>query len=185
MDCEILREGFHTTWGHVDFVSAGDFDGDDVITCADYGAWLDRYRAFHGEPGRPDPCGVERSADEDGDGAVDQCDNCSFVANPDQGDLDRDTAGNQCDLCPQTPRGMRVTFWGCPTAIADYDQDGDVDSDDYALFSPCGSGPGIDVAPACSDRDLDGDHDVDQTDLALFQRCLSGTGHLVDPTCAD
>ncbi|HOA72219.1 MAG TPA: hypothetical protein PL151_07040 [Phycisphaerae bacterium] len=84
----------------------------------------------------------------------------------------------------------------CP---ADFDCDGDVDSDDLDLLHSCATGPavrydavglpagctlsadGFGVLPA----DLDKDWDIDQTDFAIFQRCYSGAGVPADPYCAD
>jgi hypothetical protein len=39
--------------------------------------------------------------DVDGDGALDEADNCPMASNADQADEDHDTAGDACDLCPQ------------------------------------------------------------------------------------
>ena len=39
--------------------------------------------------------------DSDGDGLIDDCDNCADVHNPDQADGDGDGVGNACDNCPQ------------------------------------------------------------------------------------
>ena len=42
-------------------------------------------------------------ADRDGDGVLDDTDNCPDVANADQHDEDADTAGDACDPCPPSP----------------------------------------------------------------------------------
>lgn len=56
---------------------------------------------------------------------------------------------------------------------ADFDRDGDVDSDDVDHFRLCATGPRcINVAPECAEADLDGDLDIDQTDFAYMQRSL-------------
>jgi hypothetical protein len=39
--------------------------------------------------------------DTDRDGVADMCDNCDYIANPDQDDRDADSVGTACDDCPQ------------------------------------------------------------------------------------
>ena len=74
-----------------------------------------------------------------------------------------------------------------PTTVvpADFNGDGDVDSDDFSLFLSCLSGPTIPYSSGCADKDFDHDGDVDQADFGVFQRCISGTGVAADPTCAE
>ncbi|MCB9849997.1 MAG: hypothetical protein H6817_04760 [Phycisphaerales bacterium] len=58
----------------------------------------------------------------------------------------------------------------------DFDQDGDIDTDDHAVFADCLAGPENATVPGgCSagefaDADLDNDGDVDMADAAIFQR---------------
>jgi hypothetical protein len=52
--------------------------------------------------GIPDPC-AGLGGDTDGDGVCDDNDNCPNDANPDQRDVDSDTAGDVCDVCPSDP----------------------------------------------------------------------------------
>jgi hypothetical protein len=59
-------------------------------------------------------------------------------------------------------------------SFGDFDGDGDVDEDDYALFEECASGPGVSLAAGCGMRDGDGDGDVDQSDFGKFQAMLTG-----------
>jgi len=49
----------------------------------------------------PDEC--EGPQDFDGDGIIDEDDNCPTVYNPDQSDVDGDGHGDVCDNCPETP----------------------------------------------------------------------------------
>ncbi len=58
---------------------------------------------------------------------------------------------------------------------ADFDDDGDVDADDFDLFAACftGSGGGP-VAPACEAADFDGDQDVDCDDWQQFRLAWTG-----------
>jgi len=76
--------------------TAGDVNGDDyadVVVGAPYYNNGEMYegRAFvyHGGP----------AADDDGDGILDDDDNCPVVFNPDQADADGDGVGNACDNC--------------------------------------------------------------------------------------
>jgi hypothetical protein len=69
-------------------------------------------------------------------------------------------------------------------AGADFDQDGDVDSADFALFRACFSGPQIAYSGACAKADFEHDGDVDQADFGIFLRCFSGAGKSADPSCA-
>ena len=54
------------------------------------------------------------------------------------------------------------------SAPADFDTDGDVDENDWALFAGCMTGPGNPVDGACSATDIDGDTDADFRDFAKF-----------------
>ncbi len=63
----------------------------------------------------------------------------------------------------------------------DFDADGDVDLDDYAIFADCMSGPGVHTPPAdCAQEqfdqaDLEGtDADVDLADFTIFQNAFDG-----------
>jgi len=49
-------------------------------------------------PPPPPPPPAER--DSDGDGVIDDIDNCPELANPDQADEERDRVGDACDPCP-------------------------------------------------------------------------------------
>jgi hypothetical protein len=68
----------------------------------------------------------------------------------------------------------------------DFDDDHDVDQQDFGSFQVCYSGSGvIQTDPACQGADLDGDNDVDAADFAIFQGCFRGPAVTVDPHCAD
>jgi PKD repeat protein len=67
----------------------------------------------------------------------------------------------------------------------DFDDDLDVDQEDFGHFQACMTGPGIPVTDAdCLDARLDGDCDVDRNDLNIFLGCASGTNVPADPACA-
>lgn len=91
------------------------------------------------------------------------------------------------------PDGRYVnTVWANDTRVsiagpspADLDRDGDVDSDDVALFNGCATGPDLGPAgPCCRNADLDRDGDVDQSDFGLIQACFTGPNLRVDPECS-
>ncbi len=56
----------------------------------------------------------------------------------------------------------------------DFDQDGDVDADDYVTFSQCYTGPGGSASPECTAGDLDGDQDIDLIDMGTLQVICTG-----------
>jgi len=63
----------------------------------------------------------------------------------------------------------------------DFDEDGDVDQEDFGHLQACLSGPGIaQNDPDCLDARLDGDDDVDQDDFAIFRNCMTGANLVGD-----
>lgn len=81
---------------------------------------------------------------------------------------------------------VKLTVLPPPFAPCDFDQDGDVDLEDFGIFQACYSGPGIaQNTPACRGARLDGDDDVDLDDFQKFFNCLSGPGVLANVNCAD
>lgn len=111
-------------------------------------------------------------ADADIDGAGDLCDNCSMSANPDQADADEDSFGDACDNCP---------------VLHHVNQD---DTDTDGVGDPCDSCPEVD-APAGVDQfgrplgAIDLDCDVDLDDLVRFAGCLAGPGETTPPPGCD
>jgi hypothetical protein len=78
-----------------------------------------------------------------------------------------------------------VTIDVPPVQIGDFDEDGDVDSDDVTTIQGCQTAPAAGaMASGCEVCDLDYDGDVDQSDFGVFQRCLSGADVAADPACA-
>jgi len=80
----------------------------------------------------------------------------------------------------------------CPDPFADFDEDGDVDQDDFAFMQACMSGNGGGILPGCDCADADGERDinndqldVDQADWQLFEACASGPDVPADDTCDD
>ncbi|HOM50247.1 MAG TPA: DUF362 domain-containing protein [Phycisphaerae bacterium] len=67
----------------------------------------------------------------------------------------------------------------------DFDNDGDVDQEDYARMQTCLTGEWMPQNdPACAGARMDGDSDVDTSDILLFQQCMSSPGELAGPCCA-
>jgi hypothetical protein len=65
----------------------------------------------------------------------------------------------------------------------DSDEDGDVDTDDFAAFQRCftiGTGGGITDPDTCGRFDHDFDNDIDETDLNAFVKCGTGPGVPLD-----
>lgn len=137
------------------------------------------------DPGSGDPDPPDGSADPDGDGWINDEDNCPAVSNPDQEDTDGDGVGDGCDNCPTvmnelqvdddgddvgnvcdgcagTPDNVAVNVFGC-SALQDPDGDGmpDDPSDDPTTGEPVPT----DNCPAFfnpdqGDRDGDGVGDI-------------------------
>jgi hypothetical protein len=58
----------------------------------------------------------------------------------------------------------------------DFDQDGDVDQEDFGVFQHCLSGTGVSYGTGCAPADLDTNGAIDQTDFSLFWACMAGAG---------
>jgi hypothetical protein len=161
-DCALLEPAFGTTWGDPAFHLAADYNADGLIDCVDYYAWLADYRAYDGDPTRPDPCGLTITADGDADSVVDSCDNC-----------------------PNTVPGSPVDGYGCPPHIpGDFDGDGDVDLADFGRFQTC---LGLVTPPSspCAWADLDMNGAVNSLDTNRFLPCLSGPQTPGYPACTE
>jgi len=106
--------------------------------------------------------------DTDGDGFVDQADNCPNVDNPNQKDLDGDGIGNLCDededgdgiLIPQDLCPKDVDLWSS-NIVNDYDQDGCIDN----VNDDDDDNDGIsDDEDACPKGQIDWDNDPTASD---------------------
>ncbi len=76
---------------------------------------------------------------------------------------------NVCHIATSESAALSLSFGFC-----DFDEDCDVDLDDFAIWVPCAFGPAVLVAPECEFADLENDGDVDQSDFGLFQRAYTG-----------
>jgi len=70
------------------------------------------------------------------------------------------------------------------TVRADFDQDGDVDQEDFAHVQACLAGEWMPIpSPDCDVADLDGDGDVGPSDITLFIDCKTNPGVAASPAC--
>ena len=112
-------------------------------------------------------------SDSDGDGVIDQFDNCVSVSNPDQADSDNDGIGDACDNCPSIfntdQKDRDADGIGDPCDPCPNDPANDIDRDD--LCGDVDNCPQI-YNPDQVDSDGDGFPDVcDQADrIAVVDR---------------
>ncbi|MBD3655175.1 MAG: thrombospondin type 3 repeat-containing protein [Marinobacter sp.] len=119
-------------------------------------------------PGLPSDGGVGGDVtqlDSDGDGVFDLEDNCPFVSNPDQADLDGDGIGDMCDTNADADGdGVDDSLDNCPLAAnpdqSDIDNDGagdacDTDRDGDTIKNSVDNCPLV-ANPGQGDRDGDG-----------------------------
>jgi len=96
-----------------------------------------------------------------------------FQVDPNTIELSNQALIDAVDSDPATKPFLTIDEGPVP---GDFNDDGEVDLTDYALFADCMAGPDVTTPPeGCSadqfsDTDLDNDEDVDLGDFGLFQR---------------
>ena len=118
--------------------------------------------------------------DSDGDGVLDEFDNCPLTYNPDQLDTDSDGAGDACDTCPfdagndADGDGLCAEEDNCPT-VFNPDQ---MDLDNDGIGDACDDCMDVDQDGVCDELDnCPGTYNPDQTDADG-----DGIGDLCDET---
>ncbi len=144
-------------------IEVGDFDGNGWVNAADL-ALLDAYIAANDGQPSVDLTGVV-------DGRVDLID---FGPNFSVFDVNYDGGVDEDDW---------AAIPGLEYALADFDQDDDVDLDDFARLQICLGHPGQVPAAGCEPTDLDRDGDVDLEDVLRLRLCISGPGVPADSMC--
>ncbi len=69
------------------------------------------------------------------------------------------------------------------TVKGDFDQDSDVDQDDFGHLQKCLNGSAPQLDPLCADARLDGDEYVNGGDIDRFLACYSGPEIEASPAC--
>ena len=102
----------------------------------------------------PNGSAVRMGIDRDTDDYLDANDNCPGVFNPGQEDTNGNGVGDACEP-------------PAPACLADFDNDGDVDGTDSAIFAADFGRTNCSSGPAC-EADFDLDNDVDGIDASVF-----------------
>ncbi len=85
---------------------------------------------------------------------------------------------------PATSAAAPLSFSGPPYAAADFDQDGDVDQEDFAHLQNCFRGySDPPTGPDCLNAALNGKEVIDEHDLDIFLGCYSGPDLPADTCC--
>ena len=114
--------------------------------------------------------------DVDGDGIVNELDNCPAVANYDQTDTDGDLVGDRCDNCTAVTNASQLDTDGDGHGNAcdgDFNQDGFVGGPDFTLFIGCFNQP-TGGNSICEAADMNGDGFVGGPDFSLFIAGFNG-----------
>ncbi len=142
-----------------------------TIEVVDQPSWLDVYPDSGTSTGEPDAITVEY--------------NCSGLLPETYLATIRVSDPNAAN----NPQDIAVTLV-VETVAGDFDEDCDVDQEDFGHLQVCLTGPGTQVTdPDCTDADIaplpGGDGDVDHDDFGILQGCMSGPNVIADKACDD
>ena len=104
-----------------------------------------------------------------------------------------DTAGLSVGTYTATITVTADGAWNSPQTVAvtltvqtvgsDFDQDGDVDQEDFGHLQVCLNASGSPLESGCADADLNGDPYADPADVAIFIQCHVGPYRPAGPGC--
>ena len=95
-------------------------------------------------------------------------------------DVTLNVSGNGSDLL------VRAGYIIVRPQPGDFDDDGDVDHEDFGPMQACLTGSGIaQTDVSCTRARLDADLDVDVDDIVLFMQCYSGPGVAATTSCVE
>jgi hypothetical protein len=96
----------------------------------------------------------------------------------DPGPMDGDTTYfwriDEVNTTATTPGALWSFTTQPPGVQADFDDDGDVDQEDFGHFQVCLSGSGQSYPSGCEEADFGNDGDVDLDDFDVFLGCMGG-----------
>ena len=129
----------------------------------------------------PDGTVVNYAWDFDNDGIIDAGDMITSHVYASKGDYLASLTVTDNDGLTNTA-SAEIAVAGQP---GDFDDDLDVDQEDFGLLQSCLGINDFIKAPACVNADLNGDGRVNGTDLTIWVGCMSGVSIAADPACAD
>ncbi|KKM42167.1 hypothetical protein LCGC14_1563350 [marine sediment metagenome] len=140
----------------------------DSYTYSDYGLKTVYYRCYAYLP--PNEFnfvtvddGILISEDTDGDGIPDEGDNCPALFNPDQLDIDGDSTGDVCDVCPNDASDNCDTTESATTNINETGGTVATDSGNAEVDIPA------DALSTDTSISVSGGEETDETDIPAFQ----------------
>jgi hypothetical protein len=94
-------------------------------------------------------------------------------------------SGGVDGFCSNVPEATINVGTAGVTYVGDFDDDQDVDSNDFGHLQVCLNGAFPQTDPNCSDASLNGDDLVNADDVTVFLGCFSGPNLQPPPECQD